>query len=256
MKNIVLIGAGTWGKNYIKTCLDFPRINLIVANRNNWKNLIDEKPDGAIIATPPDSHVDIALYCLERDIPVIIEKPLALSLNDAKRLEKYSDKILVNHIHLFSYNYQNMKALVDLSKIKEVRTCGTGPVKREYSNLFDYGVHDLSLIFDLLGTNPLEIGSFKVDGWYRIDLKYPEAETHTITGVCSAKERSLSIKTNEFNIYYDDLKKEKLPWTPLHNVIDTFMDYIECDLRDYRMGLDMSFKILETLEKIEKSINE
>lgn len=256
MKDFVLIGSGAWGKNYIKTCNDFSEINLIVANRENWKELINNKPAGAIIATPPDSHVDIALYCVKRNIPVIIEKPVALSLEDALRLEYYQDKILVNYIHLFSDNYQKIKLLVKNSAIKEIRTCGTGPVSRTYSNLFDYGVHELSIIFDLLGSNYTDLNFYKVNDWYKIDLEYQNANTHSITGVYTAKERSLSVITDEFNVYYDDLKKNQSKFTPLHNVISTFYNYITYGIQDSRIGLSMSFKIIETLEKIENANKE
>ena len=44
------------------------------------------KPDGVILATPNALHVAGALACLERSVPVLVEKPVADSLGDARRL--------------------------------------------------------------------------------------------------------------------------------------------------------------------------
>ena len=43
-------------------------------------------PDGAIIATPNVLHVPGALACLEAGIPVLVEKPLGVSVASAQRL--------------------------------------------------------------------------------------------------------------------------------------------------------------------------
>jgi predicted dehydrogenase len=43
-------------------------------------------PDLAQICTPPGSHVPLALQCLEAGVPVLLEKPAALSLAELDRL--------------------------------------------------------------------------------------------------------------------------------------------------------------------------
>ena len=250
--NLLLIGKGSWGKNYIKTCSDFSMINLIVANRDNWKSLIeDKKPLGVIIATPPGSHVDIALYCLERKIPTLIEKPLALSLEDALRLKPYSKDILVDYIHLFSDTYANIKKLISKSEITSIRTCGVGPVKRSYSNLYDYGVHDLSIILDLMKRMPNDIRFDRVIAeerdFHNIFLNYGETDVSCRTGVDLKKVRTMTIITKEFHIHYNSLNSPATKNTPLHNVVTVFMDYLIDGNRDRRMGIDLSLNILNLL---------
>jgi predicted dehydrogenase len=44
------------------------------------------KPDGVILATPNALHVEGALQCIERSVPVLVEKPVADTLADAVRL--------------------------------------------------------------------------------------------------------------------------------------------------------------------------
>ena len=57
------------------------------AHYRDHRALIDaERPDGAIVATPNETHVPIALDCLAAGVPVIVEKPLAGSVAEAEEL--------------------------------------------------------------------------------------------------------------------------------------------------------------------------
>ena len=49
-------------------------------------NLEKEKPELVAIATESGEHAKIALECLDRGANLIIEKPIALSLEDADKI--------------------------------------------------------------------------------------------------------------------------------------------------------------------------
>ncbi len=59
------------------------------------------KPHGIVIATPNALHVTQALMCLNSSIPVLIEKPIATSVDDAQRIclaaERSKVAVLVGH---------------------------------------------------------------------------------------------------------------------------------------------------------------
>ena len=61
----------------------------------------DERPDGVILATPNHMHVEQGLACIAAGIPVLVEKPLAHTLEEGKRLveaaERANAKLLVGH---------------------------------------------------------------------------------------------------------------------------------------------------------------
>src|ERR1700728_1922667 len=139
MKRILLIGKGPWGQIYIKTLSEM-KVHFDIADRTNWQDKIKTQPDGVIVCTPPETHVEIASFALERNIPCMIEKPLSFSLDEALKLKQYTAPILVNHIHLFAKRYQSMKSKFIKSKKHNItsiltRGIGTNP---NYS-LWNYG---------------------------------------------------------------------------------------------------------------------
>jgi predicted dehydrogenase len=60
-----------------------------------------DRPDGLVLATPNHMHVEQGLECIAARIPVLVEKPLAHTLDEGKRLveaaERVNAKLLVGH---------------------------------------------------------------------------------------------------------------------------------------------------------------
>ncbi|MEG1040811.1 MAG: Gfo/Idh/MocA family oxidoreductase [Pseudomonas sp.] len=61
----------------------------------------EQRPDGVILATPNQLHVQGALTCVEQGVAALIEKPVAHSLEEGKRLlaiaEQRQARLLVGH---------------------------------------------------------------------------------------------------------------------------------------------------------------
>lgn len=77
----------------------------------NYKEMLEvEKPTLVGIATESGIHAEIALYCIERGIHVIIEKPMAMSMADADKIveaaEKYHVKVCACHQNRFNHAVQ------------------------------------------------------------------------------------------------------------------------------------------------------
>jgi predicted dehydrogenase len=60
-----------------------------------------EPPDGVILATPNQLHVENALECIKADVAALVEKPVAHTVEDGRRLCEAADaanaKLLVGH---------------------------------------------------------------------------------------------------------------------------------------------------------------
>ncbi|MBN1647558.1 MAG: Gfo/Idh/MocA family oxidoreductase [Spirochaetales bacterium] len=79
------------------------------------------KPDGAIIATPNSTHYAIAAKCARRSIDVLIEKPLAHTLKNARQIiqleETYGIHILVGQHRRYNPLVKKAKELVESGQL-------------------------------------------------------------------------------------------------------------------------------------------
>jgi predicted dehydrogenase len=93
---ILVAGGGAFGKEHLKTLTAIGGVSLAVAEPRadererlnalfaladsdaDAVTLIDRfAPDGVVVATPADAHAPLAVAALERQIPVLVEKPVA-----------------------------------------------------------------------------------------------------------------------------------------------------------------------------------
>ncbi|WP_038208002.1 Gfo/Idh/MocA family protein [Xenophilus azovorans] len=79
------------------------------------------RPAGVIVATPNALHVPVALDCLARGIPVLVEKPVADTVEDARRLVEAQAAsgvpVLVGHHRRHNPIVQRARALVQEGRL-------------------------------------------------------------------------------------------------------------------------------------------
>lgn len=231
--NLGIIGLGKFGKKYIDTIKNnFPQINLVAACRQtlerpdflpqecsfytNWREIFDVPGlDGLIVATTPQNQYEVAKFANNHRIPLMIEKPLTLKSQDIKNL---SIKCLVNYIHLFAPAFVKLKEEIKDKKIQSIITHGynNGP-KREFSSLFDYGCHDISMILSLTNTDPKNIICTKkiTDNGeiFEIVMTFDNGVSSFSVVGNGATERKRTLKVNagvETIVYDSNLIKDKL----------------------------------------------
>ncbi len=123
---LVVAGAGAFGSEHVRIASRMDGVDLAgVADINataakdaarqfgvaDWAtdaaDLVRQiRPDGLIVATPAVTHVPIAAAALERDIPVLLEKPVAPSMAEAAVLADAASRsrafVLPGHVLRFS----------------------------------------------------------------------------------------------------------------------------------------------------------
>lgn len=132
---LAVIGAGLIGRTHIDRALNSASVELIgiadptpqaaVLARSarvpcfpDHRSLLTElKPKGVVVATPNVTHVQITLDCLERGAAVLVEKPIADTLEDAQRICEASRKsglpVLVGHQRRHNPIVRKAKSIVD-----------------------------------------------------------------------------------------------------------------------------------------------
>src|SRR5712692_9596998 len=85
--------------------------------------------DAIYIATPPGMHAEHALIAAKHGKHVIVEKPMALTIEDAEKMNEAADKhgikLLCGHTHSFDAPVRKMRAIVrsgELGKLRMVNT--------------------------------------------------------------------------------------------------------------------------------------
>lgn len=84
----------------------------------DYKVMIEEvKPELVSISTESGIHAEIALYCIEKGVNLIIEKPMAMSIEDADKIIKLSEekgvKVSACHQNRFNLAIQQLRKAVE-----------------------------------------------------------------------------------------------------------------------------------------------
>lgn len=84
----------------------------------DYKQMLEEtKPELVAIATDSGKHAQIALYCISLGINCIIEKPIAMSMEDADKIVELAEqkrvKVCACHQNRFNLAVQEVKKAID-----------------------------------------------------------------------------------------------------------------------------------------------
>ena len=97
-----------------------------IARYTGYRQMIAEHPDLELIAIATDSgvHAEIALYCIDHGINVIVEKPMAMSMADAEEIIRRSEekgvKVSVCHQNRFNIAVQEMRRALESGRFGRI----------------------------------------------------------------------------------------------------------------------------------------
>jgi len=124
--------------------------------RADYRDIIGEV-DAVTIAVPTEQHRDLALPFLERGVAVLVEKPMARSISEARELvdaaRASGATLAVGHTERYNPAVGVVLPLVTSPRFIEVHRLGAFPDRSlDIDVVFDLMIHDLDIILALVGT--------------------------------------------------------------------------------------------------------
>lgn len=183
---VAVIGVGSMGRNHARVYHEMSDSDLVAVSDtdltlvssvaamyavpvfSHYADMLRKtKPDAVSIAVPTAFHEKVAMAALEAGAHVLIEKPIAASLEEGERLieraKQLNLKLMVGHIVRFNPAIQDLKRKLqagELGRIFQIvcRRVGPFPARvRDVGVVVDLATHDLDLMRYLTGSDPLRI---------------------------------------------------------------------------------------------------
>ena len=182
MTRVAVVGVGSMGKNHVRVFSEIPGIELAgIADANlelaekigssyyipyfsDYNEMIERvRPDAVSVVVPTSLHYQVAKDILEQGCHVLVEKPIASTIEEAEDLVSLADrlglKLMVGHIERFNPAIVELKRRLsenELGKIFQVhaRRLGPFPIRiQDVGVIMDLAPHDLDIMRYLTGRN-------------------------------------------------------------------------------------------------------
>lgn len=244
---VAVIGVGNMGRHHVRVYSELTNVELVAIsdiNKNigetiarkygckffrDYKEMLKkEEIDAISIATPTSLHKDVALDAINANKHVLIEKPIADTVENAKKIIKAAKeknvKLMVGHIERFNPAVRKLKEIINKGKLGDIKTIiirrvGLFPPQIKDTNvIIDLAIHDIDICNYLLCKEPIVLHATagkaltnKQEDYADIFLRYGAINVFIqVNWITPVKIRNLSITGTkgyaELNYITQDLK--------------------------------------------------
>lgn len=173
--NAAVIGVGAMGKNHARVYSEMGNVSLVAvcdSNKELAKGISDaygtnyytdykemlkkEKIEAASICVPTILHKQVATDFIKNNVDVLVEKPIAATIYEAKEIineaEKNKVKLMIGHIERFNPVVIELKRRVrknQLGKIYNVHCSRMGPTVHRITDvgvIIDLAIHEIDVL--------------------------------------------------------------------------------------------------------------
>ncbi|WP_445476079.1 UDP-N-acetylglucosamine 3-dehydrogenase [Methanococcoides methylutens] len=185
MIRVGVIGVGAMGQHHVRiysemegvelvgiSDVDRDRVEELAAKYDakaytDYEELLRENLDAVSIVVPTTLHKKVTLDAINSNTNVLVEKPIADTLENADIMIEAAEKagviLMVGQIERFNPATTKMKEIIDsglLGKIVSITTKRVGPYNpriRDVGIILDLGVHDIDAIAYMYGSSATEV---------------------------------------------------------------------------------------------------
>ena len=166
-----VIGVGVMGSNHARVFADMPGVALVgvvdpenkqrdfvtktlgCAGYDGVEALLDGGVDAVTVAAPTHLHHEMALACIARGVHVLVEKPIASSVEEGRAIiaaaKRAGVTLMIGHVERFNPAVEAIKNAIQGEDILSIAITRVGPFPPRMSNVgvvIDLAVHDIDLI--------------------------------------------------------------------------------------------------------------
>jgi predicted dehydrogenase len=236
-----LIGAGNMGSNHARVLSNIQDVEFIgvtdinhmigsqLADRYNtdFFHSVDElltRIDCVIIATPTQTHYNLAMKSISANLDILVEKPITPNLQEAYTIvDEINNRNLilqVGHIEHFNPAIQQLKYILQDEELIDISVQRLSPYNEsgyDTDVIYDLMIHDIDIVLGILGRSPdtLFATGINVCSDNQIDyataiFMYDKSVTVSITAsrVTQEKIRRMTITTKRAYIVLDYMDRK------------------------------------------------
>src|ERR1700674_1043235 len=177
-----IVGVGVMGSNHARVLAEMPGVQLVgvadpdrkqaefvgrtlgCAAVSDVNDLIDLGVDALTIAAPTHLHHEIALLCISRGVHLLVEKPIASSIEEGREIiaaaRRAGVTLMVGHVERFNPAVESIRRALQGEDILSIAITRVGPFPPRMSNVgvvIDLAVHDIDLIRWFTGSDIIEV---------------------------------------------------------------------------------------------------
>ena len=237
---VAVVGCGYWGRNLVRNFHALGALAAVADPTSAGRQLaaelapgadvVDALPpllarsdvDGIALATPAVTHFDLGRRVLGAGKDLFVEKPMALTLADARALvevaAQHGRMLQVGHVLEYHPAVAVLKSWIDGGRLGRLRRLHShrlnfGRVRTEEDALWNVAPHDFALMLRLTGELPTEVSCFASFplGTARADfaiamLRFPRGvDAHVFAGwLHPTKEQRLVLVGDRGVAVFDD----------------------------------------------------
>jgi predicted dehydrogenase len=182
---VAVVGVGHLGRHHARLLSAMPGVELVAvvdtapgrageiaaahggAALTEWRDVLG-RVDAVTIAVPTESHTEIAIGCIEAGAAVLVEKPLAFSVDEATRIVEAASRrgVVCAAGHSERFNPAVAVAMPHIAdpRFVEVHRLGTFPERSlDVDVIFDLMIHDLDLLLTVVGSDVVAVEAVGVN---------------------------------------------------------------------------------------------